>query len=60
MKMQEFKELSTFEKLKFLRKCDGVHSSLDDLFNCEPCSFLFEDLPTETQENLRVLRSEAS
>lgn len=42
MTVTEYEQLSTIDKIKILRACDGVHSSLEELFNCESCSLTLQ------------------
>lgn len=29
------------EKLEILKKCDGIHLDLDEIFNCDSCNVMF-------------------
>lgn len=42
MTVTEYEQLSTIDKVKILRACNGVHSSLDELFTCESCSLTLD------------------
>lgn len=35
------KTVFTDEQLALIEQCDGVHTTIDELFNCDSCKIIF-------------------
>lgn len=41
MTSNDWAELPLASKLEILKQCDGVHTDLNDIFDCDSCNVLF-------------------
>lgn len=49
MTVEEYKQLSTRDKIAQLRKCNGEHATLEELFYCDSCGLMLDLMAEEAK-----------